>query len=180
MRKDVEKIVEIPEGVSVEMNNSEVIAKADGKEMKREFTHPNIEIKVEGNQVKVASKKATKRELKNIGTIAGHIKNMVEGFKQPFEYKLEICNVHFPMNAKVEGQEVVIKSFLGEKKDRKAKILGNVTVEIKGNDISVSSFDKEAAGQTAANIEKSARLTGRDRRIFQDGIFITEKCGREI
>lgn len=180
MRKDVERIVEIPEGVSVEVSNSEVIVKSDGKEMKREFTHPKIDIKVDDNKVKISSKKASKNELKNIGTITGHINNMVTGFKQPFEYKLEICNVHFPMNAKVEGKEVIIKSFLGEKKDRKAKILENVNVEIKGSDISVSSFDKEAAGQTAANIEKSARLTGRDRRIFQDGIFLTEKCGGEI
>ena len=90
------------------------------------------------------------------------------------------CNVHFPMNVKAEKGKLIVKSFLGETTDRIAKILEGVKVEVKGNQVVVSGFNKETAGQTAANIEKATRLTGRDRRIFQDGIFITEKCGRVI
>ena len=72
------------------------------------------------------------------------------------------------------------KSFLGETTQRIANIVEGVNVDIKGSEITISSPDIEAAGQTATNIETATRLTGRDRRIFQDGIFITNKHGREI
>jgi len=93
---------------------------------------------------------------------------------------LEICNVHFPMNVKLDGDRVNIKSFLGETTVRVSKVLPNVKVDIKGSHITVSGSDIEATGQTAANLEKATRLIGRDRRIFQDGIFITKKPYRVI
>jgi len=55
-----------------------------------------------------------------------------------------------------------------------------VEVELNGNDITVTGHNKEKTGQTAANIEKSTRLTNKDRRRFQDGIFMTHKAGANI
>ena len=115
-----------------------------------------------------------------IGTTWAHLKNMIKGLGEEFTYELEVCNVHFPMNVKADGNKITIKSFLGETTERIAKIVDGAKVEIKGSKITVTSNDIEAAGQTAANLEKATRLTGRDRRIFQDGIFITNKCGRAI
>ncbi len=180
MKKDVEKIIEIPEGVEVLMDGARITVKSDGKEISREFDFPFAEIEKKDSQIEIRCKKATKRELKLLGTMEAHLKNMILGIKEGFEYRLEICNVHFPMNVKAENDKVIIKSFLGEKTDRFAKILPNVSVDVKGTEVTVSSYDREAAGQTAANIEKATRLKGRDRRIFQDGIFITNKCGREL
>jgi len=80
----------------------------------------------------------------------------------------------------VEGDEIIIKNFLGEKIPRKAKILPNTSVEIKSNQIIVSSSNIEFAGQTAANIERATKIKKRDRRIFQDGIFIIEKPGEKL
>jgi len=39
----------------------------------------------------------------------------------------------------------------------------------------VRSGNKYAAGQTAANLEQATRVRKKDRRVFQDGIFIVEK-----
>ena len=41
--------------------------------------------------------------------------------------------LHFPMNVKVDGDRVLIKSFLGETTERFARIIPNVDVDIKGN-----------------------------------------------
>ena len=50
----------------------------------------------------------------------------------------------------------------------------NVRVENK-TDVIVSGIDKEAVGQTAANIERSTTVKNRDRRVFQDGIYRVAK-----
>jgi large subunit ribosomal protein L6 len=68
---------------------------------------------------------------------------------------------------------------LGEKIPRYANIISGVEINVKGQEITITSHDIEAAGQTAANIEKATKVRNRDRRIFQDGIYIVEKPGRE-
>jgi len=178
MNKDLERIIEIPEGVEVVVKGNELTVRGDGKEIIRNFDLGKVKVEVKDKKIILKIKKATRRESKIIGTVWAHLKNMIKGIQENFVYNLEICNVHFPMNVKQDGDRVVIKSFLGETTERVAKILPDVNVEIKGNQITVSSYDIEAAGQTAANLEKATRLTGKDRRIFQDGIFITNKCGR--
>lgn len=180
MNKDLERIIEIPEGVVVSVKDNEITIRGDGKEIVRDFDLGKVKLEVKDKNIVLRIKKATRRESKIIGTVWAHLKNMIKGTKENFVYNLEICNVHFPMNVKQDGDKVVIKSFLGETTERIAKILPNVNVEIKGNQITVSSSDIESAGQTAANLEKATRLTGKDRRIFQDGIFITNKCGRKF
>ena len=55
-----------------------------------------------------------------------------------------------------------------------------VKISVNGEEILVESNNKELAGQTAANIELLTRRTGFDRRVFQDGIYITEKAGKII
>ena len=39
----------------------------------------------------------------------------------------------------------------------------------------ITGVDREKVGQTAAIIERACRVTGRDRRVFQDGIYIVSK-----
>ena len=95
-------------------------------------------------------------------------------------YHLEAVNVHFPMSLKIEGGKLAINNFFGEKTPRYAKILPNVEVKLEGQKIIIISSNKEAAGQTAANFEKATKIKNRDKRIYQDGIYITQKPGRKI
>lgn len=180
MNTDLERVIEIPEGVEVIISENKFSIKGNGKELSRDFDLGKINAVVKDGKIVLTAKGATRRESKMIGTTWAHLKNMVKGINEDFVYELEVCNVHFPMNVKVDGDEIIIKSFLGETTQRVAKIMPNVNVDIKGSKITVSSSDIEAAGQTAANLEKATRLTGRDRRIFQDGIFMTTKPGRII
>ena len=180
MNKDLMREIEIPGGVTVSVNENEFAIKGNGKESVRTFDLGKVKAEVKDGKIILAAKGATRRESKMIGTTWAHLKNMIKGISEDFVYQLEVCSVHFPMNVKADGDKVVIKSFLGETTERIAKILPNVKVDIKGTAITVNSSDIEAAGQTAANLEKATRLTGRDRRIFQDGIFITKKPYRVI
>lgn len=180
MKKNILSEIAIPSEIQVSLNESVVIMKSNGKEIKRKFPEsPKVEMKQEGNKIIIKSDKATKRELKLVNSIIAHIHNMISGLEEEFVYKLEVCNVHFPMVVKVDGDDIKIKNFLGEKIDRHAKILPNVKVKVSGNNIEVSSPDVEAAGQTAARIEIATKIRNRDRRVFQDGIFITSKPDRK-
>ena len=129
--------------------------------------------------MELSSKKATKREIKMIKTIKAHINNMIKGMNEKFIYKLEAVYAHFPITLEInkEKNEVLIKNFLGEKRPRIAKIMSGAEVKIDKTHIIVESDNKEVAGQTAANLEIATKIKNRDRRKFQDGIFITEKCG---
>ena len=53
-------------------------------------------------------------------------------------------------------------------------------VNVKGTDIIVEGVDIEKVGQAAGKIEQLCRITNKDRRIFQDGIYIVEKNGKEL
>ena len=64
---------------------------------------------------------------------------------------------------------------MGEKIPRLAKISPGVDVKIEGDMITVSGFDREKVGQSAANIELATRRPGFDKRIFQDGCYIVSK-----
>jgi large subunit ribosomal protein L6 len=172
---DVE--MSIPEGVSVEVEKSVVRVKGEKGEIQRDFFKPGIKIEKKDNNVLILAdtKKTTKREKALINTFRAHINNMFKGVKHGYITKLKICSGHFPMSVSVQGSGIVIKNFLGEKVPIKSKILENVCVKVEGDVMVVSGYDKEKVNQTAANLEKATRISKRDRRIFQDGIFIFER-----
>jgi len=60
------------------------------------------------------------------------------------------------------------------------KILPGVEVEVDKEWVTLWSTDKELAGRTAADFERVTKIRKRDRRVFQDGIYITNKAGRDI
>ena len=171
------KRVAVPDGVEFQVGET-LVAKGPKGEVKRELREPSIEIVMEGNEVVIKPKKFTKTQKALINTFEAHIKNMMKGVTEGFEFKLKICSGHFPMLVKVEGNVLVVKNFLGEKVPRKAKIRSDVKVEVKGDEVVVTGANKELVGQTAANIEQSTRITNRCRTRFQDGIWITVKAGK--
>ncbi|RLG72536.1 MAG: 50S ribosomal protein L6, partial [Thermoprotei archaeon] len=75
-----------------------------------------------------------------------------------------------------QGKKIIIENFLGEKAPRITEIYGDdVTVRVEGDDVIVEGIDIEHVGQTAANIERVARVKEYDPRVFMDGIYIYEK-----
>jgi len=182
MKKDLKKIIIIPNGVTVEIKGNSIMAKGIQGEIKRSFKIKNIKIVNNENKIEISSNNATKKEKRMINTLHAHIKNIVNGVNEKFEYELKVCNSHFPMTVEYKSKDkiAIIKNFLGEKIPRKVKIPNEVNVDVNKDIIKISSINKELAGQTAANFEKSTFISLRDRRVFQDGIFITNKAGREI
>jgi large subunit ribosomal protein L6 len=177
MRKKLVQEIEIPQGISCTLDNRELVAKKGSDSLKKKFDLPSIKLEIKNNKVTISSEKGNKIDFKRIMSSIAHVKNMFLGLDNKFVFKLEACNVHFPMTLKLDNGFLVVSNFLGEKIPRRAKILPNVEVDLKGQKITVSSRDIESAGATATNMEKATIVKNRDRRVFQDGIFITEKPG---
>lgn len=179
-KRNIETI-QIPENVEVNIEDNLIKFKGPKGTVERRFVHPSLKIHKEDSSIKIeVLKKYTKKEKRMARTFKAHIKNAIVGVTHGFSYALKIVSGHFPMNVSLENDKIVIKNFFGEKSPRTAYLLSNVKASIKGDEIIIESIDKEAAGQSAANIESSTRITKRDRRRFQDGIFIIKKPERQL
>jgi large subunit ribosomal protein L6 len=180
MGKEIIQQIEIPEGVEANLEGNKLIVKGEKGESEREFKIGKIDFQKKDNLIIIGDKKATKKEKKIINTVASHIRNMFKGVKEGFEYQLKICSSHFPITVDLQDNDATVKNFLGEKIPRKVNIPKDTNVNIKGDIITITSQNKEAAGQAAANFERATKIRNKDRRVFQDGIFIINKAGREM
>jgi len=174
----IEHRIEIPDGVNVEIEGDEVKVSGPNGAMTRVLKHPRIRIDLAEGEVIVSSELPRTREKALAGTFSSHIKNMIHGALRNYEYRLKIVYSHFPMKVNVRGDRFVIENFMGERAPRHADIRPGVKVSVKGSEVVVAGPDIEAAGQTAANIERATAIRGYDPRVFQDGIYIVEKARR--
>ena len=176
---EVKEKITIPDGVNVTLESNDTLTiKGEKGELTRTFAHPKITIKLEGNIINIDSKNVRRKEKALIGTFKAHIKNMIKGVSEGFEYKMKTVFSHFPIKTSVEDNYFIIQNFLGERSPRKALILEGVNVEAKGEDVTVTGYDKEKVGQTVANIERATKVKKRDIRVFQDGVYRITKGGR--
>ena len=175
----MEKIAKIPEGVNVEVKGLHIAVKGKNGELSRDFDDPRynglLKIEKKDSSVHVYSMKDNRTTNAVVGTIAAHVRNMIRGASSGFKYEMKIMYTHFPITISVSGNDVSIKNFFGEKGARSAKVIGATKVVVDKEIITLTGASIEDVGQTAANIEQACKLTGRDRRIFQDGAFITKK-----
>jgi len=158
--------VEIPEGVTIDAKKSTAKVKGKNGELERKF-NKKVNIKVNGKSVEIISE-----EKALVGTVRTHIKNMVVGVMEGHEKKMKINYAHFPMSVEVKGKVIIIKNFIGEKSPRMVKVVGDTKVQVKGQEITITGSDKDAVGQTAANLVTGTRIRNKDSRIFQDGIYL--------
>lgn len=180
MKKEIFREIEIPQGIDANIEGSTLKVNGPEGEISKTFNLKGLSLSKKDDKIIVGHKKSTKKEKKLINSNAAHIKNMIKGVQNKFEYQLKVCFSHFPISVEMKGKEVSVKNFLGEKIPRKTTIPEGVDVDINKDIIKIKSVDKELAGQVAANFETVTKIRNRDRRIFQDGIFMTKKAGREI
>ncbi len=178
--KDFEERVELPPGVSAEVAHGTIKIKGPKGEVSKRMIARNVKVEKRDNSVVISVTDATKRDKKMLYTFYAHIANMVHGVVTPYVYKLKVLSGHFPMNVMVQSGMLSVKNFLGEKIPRTVKLKPGVSVKVEGQIINVEGPDKDLVSQVAADIEQLMRITNRDRRVFQDGIFIIDRAGKEI
>jgi large subunit ribosomal protein L6 len=170
----MQKAVEIPDGVEVAIHDGNLTVKGPKGELSRPFGGVRMETKDRSAVITSYSDRRKPGAL--VGTWTAHLRNMITGVTRGWEARLKAVYSHFPVKFTIEGDRVTIQNFMGERRSRSARIMGDVKVDIRKDEIVITGIDKESVGQTAANIEIAAKVRGYDRRVFQDGCHLVQKC----
>src|SRR3989344_3254039 len=170
-KKSIDRTLIIPKGVSINLDGNLMKVKGPKGEIERRFAFKNVNFNLSENKIIITSKKNSRKFKKIVNSFYSHITNMLWGIQNSYTYKLKVCSGHFPMKVTQDKDNILISNFLGEKIPRKAAILQGVSVKLDSDTITLTGADKEATAQSAANIEMATKITKRDRRVFQDGIF---------
>ena len=142
--------VEVPNGVTIEINGSNVAVKGSKGELKKDF-HKDMQIKLEENSLTVSRTGNSKQQRSLHGLTRNILKNMVEGVTKGFERKLEIIGIGYRATANKNK----ITMTLGY--SHPVEFIAPQGVEFKmdeekKNIITISGIDKQTLGEVAAKV----------------------------
>ena len=140
--------IAIPAGVTITVEPGFITVKGAKGELKQ-FTLPEVDVKVEGSELIVTRKNDEKISKSRHGLMRSLLSNMVVGVSKGFEKKLEINGVGFRLNSKGPQE---IEMALGFSHPVIYKAPEGVTLAVNKMEITVSGIDKQQVGQVAAEI----------------------------
>ncbi len=142
------KVIVLPANVSVAVDGHKVEVKGPLGSLNREFS-PLMEIKVEGNEVRVCRPNDEKATKQLHGTTRALLNGMVEGVSKGFKKDLVITGIGY--RASKAGNKLVLN--VGYSHPVEIKEPADVKIEVKSaTELSVSGIDKQKVGQLAAEI----------------------------
>lgn len=139
--------IEIPAGVSVNVNGSLVSVTGPKGSLQREV-NPKIEVVVEGNTVKVLNNNTEAQYKAYHGLYRQLIANMVEGVSKGYEKVLNVNGVGYKITQ--QGQDLLLN--IGFSHPVVVKAVEGITLSCEKTTIKVAGIDKELVGQFAAKI----------------------------
>ena len=143
------KPVVIPAGVTVTLEEGNVLQVKGPKATLTEKFHPNVVIKVEGNEITVERQSDDKFDRSLHGLTRALINNMVDGVVKGFEKTLEINGVGY--RASMEGKKLVLNVGYFHQVDM--PLPEGITAEVPApNKIIIKGSDKQAVGEFAAKV----------------------------
>lgn len=143
------KPVPLPAGVKATVTGRDIVIEGNAKQLNYTFRpEVSVEVDTQANQL-VVQRRAEDRVSKAMhGLTRALLANMVVGVTKGFSRELEINGVGW--TAKLQGQQVALN--VGYADTRYVSVSAGLTVDIKGNRITISGADKQAVGQLAARI----------------------------
>jgi large subunit ribosomal protein L6 len=170
--------VPLPAGVTLTVVGRTLRAKGPLGTVERPFPGDILRLEVKGSTatLTLTVPAGRKRARSLLGTWSAHLANVAGGLTRGVQARLKVVAAHFPMKVQVRGEELVIENFLGEKHPRLSRLLPGTKASVEGEFVTVSGWDLEQVGQSAANIERTTRIRDYDPRVFQDGIYLIERA----
>ncbi len=167
--------VDIPEGVTVTVNKHMISFAGPLGKTYKSFRSIPVKVEVSEGKILLTTIEHKKRDYAILHTARSIIRNICEGLVTGYTIKMKLVFSHFPITVKVEGKQVLIENFQGERAPRITNIVGNTKVVPKGEDVILTGEVWTDITQTAANIELKSKVKNKDHRVFLDGIYVFEK-----
>ncbi|MCA9309088.1 50S ribosomal protein L6 [Candidatus Saccharibacteria bacterium] len=166
--------VEIPSGVTITVDNDVIVVKGPKGELS-EAKLPNVEVKVEENQLVVTRKDDEKLSRAQHGLMRALIQNMVTGVTSGFEKKLEVSGVGFKVA--LQGSKLVLN--LGFSHPIEYEAPEGVSLAVDKMTITISGISKQQVGQVAADIRKFKKPEPyKAKGITYEGEYVIRKAGK--
>ena len=144
------RVLTIPAGVTVDVNDHKVTVKGPKGELNLDVIK-TLKVKVEGTEVTVEKLKEDKFTNQMHGTTNANIHNMLVGVSEGFKKELEILGVGYRFA--VSGNTLTIQA--GYSHPVKMNIPTGITVKApSATELEVFGADKIVVGEFAANIRK--------------------------
>ncbi len=153
MSKLARKPIVIPNNVKVSYENNLVKVEGPKGSLTLEIRYPQyVDIIKENHLLYVKRKEETKEARQYQGLYFALIRNMVQGVVEEYKKVLEIVGVGYQVQK--QGNKLVLK--LGFSKPVEFEIPEgiNVSVDQKGQEITITGIDKYLVGETAARIRR--------------------------
>ena len=142
------KVITIPKGVEVKIDNNFATVKGPKGELKQQFSD-ELTFSVEGNEVKVVRPSDSKKHKTIHGTARALLANMVTGVSEGFKKELELVGVGY--RAQMQGKKLVLSVGYSHPVEF-TEIEGiKLSVEAKKK-VKIEGIDKELVGQYAAKV----------------------------
>jgi len=142
------KVITIPAGVEVNLDDNFATVKGPKGELKQQFDK-DMTFNVEGNEITVVRPSDSKRHRTVHGTTRAILANMIEGVSTGFKKELELIGVGY--RAQMQGKKLVLS--VGYSHPVKFEEIEGITLGVEGNTkVSIEGINKEVVGQYAAKV----------------------------
>lgn len=179
MSKIGKQPVKIPEGVSVKIEEGEVIISQGNKILNiPRLSGVDLSLDEGSKELRLTLKKGSGRSRGNWGTMRALLANAIKGITDGFEKTLILEGVGYRM--KKEGQDLVLS--LGYSHPIRYKEPEGITLEVgeKGNILKIKGFDKALVGQVAAEIRAMRKVEPYKGKGFRyEGEIVRRKAGKK-
>ncbi|WP_346238790.1 50S ribosomal protein L6 [Niabella insulamsoli] len=174
------KVINVPEGVTVQVGNDNVVTVKGKKGELKQFVNPAIKVEVKDNQVTLTRSTDQIQHRAQHGLYRALLANLVQGVADGFEKKMELVGVGY----KATNQGNVLDLSLGYSHNiivEVPKELSVATEQLKGQNpiITISGSDKQLVGAVCAKIRslrKPEPYKGKGVRFV--GEVVRKKAGK--
>ena len=171
-----------PENVEISVANRHVTVKGPRGSLTKDMSHLQLDFRVHSKFHRFSAIRwmGAKMDISPINTALSHVRNMCTGVTKGFRFKVRFAYAHFPINVSVEGQDVEIRNFLGEKRVRKAvapaglNVYRTETAKVK-DELVIDGNDLEEVSCFAALLHHQTLVKKKDIRKFLDGMYVQTK-----